>query len=75
MHAVAGVKFQICMQLREIDANCVLMGSINRNCFTCIVLSLLDFLEWPTSLNEELAALEATMVESLVEVIDLQDCM
>jgi len=72
---VAGVKFQICTQLWEIDANCVFMGLLTRIFCACVVLSLLDFLEWPTSLNAEPVASEATMVESLVEVIDLQDCM
>jgi len=63
------------MGLREIGANCVFMGSVNRDFCTCIVFSLLDFLEQPTSLNKEPAALEAAMVESSVEVIDLQDHM
>jgi len=59
------------MGLREIGANRVFMGSVNRDFCTCIVLSLLDFLERPTSLNEEPAASEAAMVESSVEVINL----
>ena len=62
------------MQFQEIDANCVFMGLLTRIFCACVVLSLLDFLEWPTSLNAEPVASEATMVESLVEVIDLQDC-
>jgi len=70
---VAGVKFQVHAGLQKVGANSVFMRSIDQIFCACTVLSLLDFLEQPTSLNEEPAASEAAMVESSVEVIDLRD--